>query len=439
MKVSVVIPVRNAPIELEKCLTALAAGRQKPWECIVVDDASTDATPEVARKLGATVIALEKNAGPAKARNIGARQATGDVVFFIDSDVVAKPDTIERVAEAFDSDPTLDGLIGSYDDQPGSRDFLSQYKNLMHCYVHQNGRRKASTFWSGCGALRRDLFLEMNGFDETYERPCIEDIELGYRLMMQRRNVMLDPGLQVKHLKRWTFWGLIKTDIFDRGIPWTELILRDRHMPDDLNVQISQRVSVAVMFLLVALAFVAAFRHAEYFLVPTFALLFLVLGHYWAGFTKSKNATLVSSGALAVAVGQTWLAGFTQLVPLLAVAGLLLILRHRYQCRSARERTLMRVILGVVIGSCAAFAIRHLPLDPLIYGCFLLLAIAVALNNQFYLFLAEKRGPTFALAAVPFHLLYHLYNGISFIAGTFNHAWGRIFEKAEAGADASAR
>lgn len=442
MRVSVVIPVRNAPIDLEKCLAALAASDLKPWECIVVDDASTDATPDVARKAGATAISLNENAGPAKARNEGARRATGDILFFIDSDVVAKRDTIERVAEAFQSDPRLDALIGSYDDEPGSRDFLSQYKNLMHCYVHQNGRRKASTFWSGCGAIRRDLFLEMNGFDESYERPCIEDIELGYRLMMQGRTVMLDPGLQVKHLKRWTFWGLIKTDIFDRGIPWTELILRDRHMPDDLNIQISQRVSVAVMFLLVALALFAAFRHGEFFLVPAFVLLFLVLGRYWAEFssgTGSKTAKLVSTGAFTLVMAQSWLAGFTSLVPMLAVAGLLLIVRHRYHCQSVRERNLMRLALGLVIGCCAAFALRELPSDPLIQGCFLLLAVAVALNNQFYLFLAEKRGPTFAAAAVPFHLLYHLYNGISFIVGTLSHARGKLSHKAEADADVRAR
>lgn len=443
MRVSVIIPVRNAPIDLEKCLAALAVTEHKPcWECIVVDDASTDATPDVAHKAGARVVSLGENAGPAKARNQGALQATGDILFFIDSDVLVKPDTIERVAEAFESDPKLDGLIGSYDDEPGSRDFISQYKNLMHCYVHQNGRRKSSTFWSGCGAIRRELFHEMKGFDETYERPCIEDIELGYRLMMQGRIVMLDPDLQVKHLKRWTFWGLIKTDIFDRGIPWTELILRDRHMPDDLNIQISQRVSVAVMFLLVALALFAAFRHGQYFLVPAFALLFLVVGHYWAEFssgTGSKTAKLASTGAFALVLGQAWLAGFVELVPLLAVAGLLSILRHRYHYKTSLERNLVRLALGAVAGCGAAFALWQLPSDPLIYGCFLLLAAAVALNNQFYLFLAEKRGHAFAIAAVPFHLLYHLYNGISFIVGTLSHARGKISQKAEADVDVRAR
>ena len=155
----------------------------------------------------------------------------------MDSDVCVHPDTLERLRQDFQADPTLDALIGSYDASPASPDFLSQYKNLMHYFVHQHGRQDACTFWSGCGAIRRELFLEHAGFDESYERPAVEDIELGYRLRKAGRKVLLDKGLQVKHLKRWTFWGLVKTDILDRGIPWTELILRDRRMPNDLNLE----------------------------------------------------------------------------------------------------------------------------------------------------------------------------------------------------------
>ncbi len=71
----------------------------------------------------------------------------------------------------------------------------------------------------------------MSGFDASYKRPAIEDIELGYRLRHAGRRILLDRDLRVKHLKKWTFWGLLKTDVLDRGIPWTELILRDQRCP----------------------------------------------------------------------------------------------------------------------------------------------------------------------------------------------------------------
>ena len=166
-----------------------------------------------------------------------------------------------RVAGAFRADSALDALIGSYDDAPACRDLVSSYKNLQHCFIHQRGRRQANTFWAGCGAMRRTVFLEHGGFNETYPRPTIEDIELGYRLVHSGRKIILDPELQVKHLKRWTLVSLIRTDVLDRGIPWTELILRDHRMPDDLNLKWSQRASVALAFCLAGAPILGPLAH----------------------------------------------------------------------------------------------------------------------------------------------------------------------------------
>ncbi len=239
MTISVIVPAYNAAAYLEISLSRLAVSSEAPLECIVVDDGSTDGSAEVARRFGTKVLSTGGRAGPARARNIGAQAAQGDILFFLDSDVSVHGDTLERVRRSFESDPGLDALIGSYDASPGSKDFLSQYKNLMHCYVHQQGKQEACTFWSGCGAIRRDVFFKHAGFDESYARPAIEDIELGYRLRAAGRRIILDKELLVKHLKRWTFWGLLKSDILDRGIPWTELILRDRYLPNDLNLELS--------------------------------------------------------------------------------------------------------------------------------------------------------------------------------------------------------
>lgn len=216
----------------------------------MVDDGSTDGSQEVARQYRTTLLSTEARSGPARARNLGARAATGEILLFVDADVCVHTDTVERVRKAFANEAGLDALIGSYDEAPESQDFISQYKNLMHSFVHQTARQEACTFWCGCGAIRRALFLEHGGFDESYRQPAVEDIEMGYRLLGAGRKIILDRELQVKHLKRWTLWELIKTDIFQRGIPWTELILRDRRMPNDLNLQLSQRVSVILVWLL---------------------------------------------------------------------------------------------------------------------------------------------------------------------------------------------
>jgi glycosyltransferase involved in cell wall biosynthesis len=224
----------------------------KPLECIVVDDASTDGAQQVAERHGARVIVLGERQGPARARNFGARHAHGDLILFLDADVCIHADAMARILDNFRRDPSLDAVIGAYDDEPAAAPFVSQYRNLLHCFTHRAGRPEASTFWAGCGAIRKEAFLKCGGFDDRCDRPAIEDIELGSRLKANGGRILLDATVQVQHLKEWTFANMLRTDVFDRGIPWTRLILRAGSMPDDLNVRWSQRLSVALAFLLMA-------------------------------------------------------------------------------------------------------------------------------------------------------------------------------------------
>lgn len=420
--ISVVIPAWNSAPTLDRVLEAISRSGRPPLEVIVADDCSTDNTAQVAEHWGAVLIRTPRRSGPATARNLAASAARGSILLFLDSDVLVQPDTIAHIEAAFE-DPTLDALIGSYDDEPEDYDFLSQYKNLMHCYMHQRGKSEASTFWSGCGAIRKHVFEAQRGFDESFTRPAIEDIELGYRLKSQGRRILLDHDLRVKHLKKWTFWGLVKSDVLDRGIPWTELILRDRRMPNDLNLQLSQRVSVALVFLMMAMAGACALYWKGYFLTPLFALIFFLLGRYWiqesAETSVSTMATMTAAALLLI-----WLAWSHQmkgLIPfvLLSLPGL--VLRHRYQ--PGAGYALMRVAHWVYFALGLAVIIGYFPDDPLLLSVAAPLFLVLFVNRQFYVFLAARRGKWFALAAIPFHLLYHLYNGISFITGILHFAW----------------
>jgi len=433
LSISVIIPVFNSAATLQPCLAQLAASTTTPLECIVVDDGSTDESAEIARQHGAKVLSPGRRTGPARARNIGAKAARGDVLFFLDADVCVHPDTVERVQQDFEDDSALDALIGSYDASPGAKDFLSQYKNLMHCYVHQQGRREACTFWSGCGAIRRAVFLKHAGFDESYERPAIEDIELGYRLRTAGHKVILDKDLLVQHLKRWTFWGLLKTDILDRGIPWTELILRDRNMPNDLNLELSQRVSVTLAFMLVGVTVAAAIYWKGYFLTPLLALLVLLLSRYWLEFATGRRSAPVLLGVGSLVGLIVWLSFqyHMEVIAFPLVLGcLILLLRHRYAERpEKRGRSLFEIVVALYLVGTTVFMAAQLPYHWIIFVFFVVGALLLVINTQFYLFLAAKRGRFFALAAVPFHLLYHIYNGFSFVAGFVHYSWGRLFEK----------
>jgi glycosyltransferase involved in cell wall biosynthesis len=251
MRLSVIVPIYNCVPFLHRCLAALRASAWTDYEIIAVDDASTDDTPAVAEQYGARVLRLERNGGPGRARNRGAALAQGEILVFIDSDVCVHADTLSRIEAHFREHPHSDAVMGSYDDTPADPSFVSQYKNLFHHYVHQQSRTEAWTFWAGCGAMRRDVFLKFGGFDEAYTRPCIEDIELGNRLHAAGHRIDLDPEIQVTHLKKWTLWGLIRTDVRDRGVPWFLLMRRNRDMPADLNVTGAQRLCVGLIVIVI--------------------------------------------------------------------------------------------------------------------------------------------------------------------------------------------
>jgi glycosyltransferase involved in cell wall biosynthesis len=248
---SVVIPVLNGAAHLRRCLAALSASTVTPLEVIVADDGSSDGSAAVAEVAGARVVRLTDGPhGPASARNRGAAEASGDVLCFIDADTAVHADTLAILAHSLASDTRIAAVFGSYDARPDHPTAVSQYRNLLHHFVHQHGRREAVTFWAGCGAVRRRIFRELGGFDESYRRASIEDVEFGGRLHRAGCRIRLCPEAQVTHLKAWTLVEVVRSDVRDRATPWTQLILRERKMPLALNLDLGSRLSAVAAWVM---------------------------------------------------------------------------------------------------------------------------------------------------------------------------------------------
>lgn len=277
LRVSVIVPVYNGGTTFRRCLFSIKATVPSPVEIIVVGDGDTDGSSQLAEEFGVKVLRFPSPGGPGRARNLGASRATGEVLFFIDADVTVPPHVIDQVATTFQRDPDLAALIGSYDDEPGEASFLSQYRNMLHHYVHQTGCEEASTFWGACGAIRRDVFLAAGGFVETYRRPSIEDIELGYRLRAGGYKIRLLKSLQVKHWKRWEVRSMVRADLWQRAVPWTELILSGRPFLNDLNTSTSARMSVVLTFGLLGSLVVSPWHPVLLAAAGAMALVLLVL------------------------------------------------------------------------------------------------------------------------------------------------------------------
>ena len=258
LTMSVVMPVYNGLHYLRKSLPPLLTNRDTELvEVLVVDDGSTDGSGDFARSCGARVISSGGHLGPAGARNVALRQARGQIVLFVDADVVVHPETLGRVLRAF-PDPETVAVFGSYDANPVDRGFGSQYMNLRHHYVHQQPSEDAQTFWAGLGAARRDALLAVGGFDaERYRPPSIEDIDLGRRLREAGGRIRRRPEIQATHLKRWSCRDVIYEDIVSRGLPWARLMMEHPGAFTDLNVQTSERWK-AVLALSMLLSAIAA-------------------------------------------------------------------------------------------------------------------------------------------------------------------------------------
>jgi len=218
MRLTVIVPATVQAPTLPRCLAAIEAAG--PDEVLVADEPA-----------GAT---------PALARNLAAERATGDVLVFVDADVVIHRDALDRIRGRL-RDPSLDAVFGSYDAAPEAPGAISGFRNLLHHHVHHAGAGRAESFWTGLGAVRRAVFDSAGRLDP--QRRYLEDVELGARLVQAGARIELDPAIQGTHLKRYTLAGMLHVDTVERAIPWVDLMLAGRAPRGALNAGARHRAA----------------------------------------------------------------------------------------------------------------------------------------------------------------------------------------------------
>jgi glycosyltransferase involved in cell wall biosynthesis len=270
---SVIMPAYAAAGVLPQSLQALANSElpRAYWELVVVDDASNDATASIAARYADVVVRLPGTPyGPAYARNRGFEVARGDCAIFLDADVCVYPDTLTQFALALGCAPNVSAVFGSFDTRSEAKGLVAQYRNLQTHYCHQQNPGPADTFWSSCGAIRREAFVEAGMFDEWhFPRRQIEDFELGHRLRRHGRQIVLHPEIRVQHLKNRTLRGMIAADLYDRALPWMRLFGGRPTTGRPRNAQLRARKKRNTTLVWLALALVAG---SIYGLRPWFLL-----------------------------------------------------------------------------------------------------------------------------------------------------------------------
>jgi len=285
-------------------LDALVRADPPPYEIIVVDDGSTDNSAAIVHDFPVRLVQLPQNIGAAAAKNRGAEVATGDVLFFTDSDIVVRPDTFARLAADL-SAHEWDGMVGLLDEQIPAQNFASQFKNLWMSFTYMRfaGAGAIGLFYTSVAAMRRECFVQAGGFDENYSGASIaEDTEFGQRAWARGIKIQLDPHLFVVHLKAYTVRGVLRED-FRRARALTLMRLRKRGQSFFTSVPTFYQLAVPVLYL--TLLFLLLTPLHLLWLVPALlglGLFYLLNASLLAFIRRKRGGRFMFQGALLLPV-----------------------------------------------------------------------------------------------------------------------------------------
>jgi GT2 family glycosyltransferase len=241
---SVIIPTYNGANKIGRCLEAL---RQQDctqrFEVIVVSDGSTDGTLEILRRFPEARVIKQANAGPAEARNRGAREAAGKILVFTDDDCEPFPNWLTKMLEPF-ADPEVVGTKGIY--RTRQREIAARFVQIEYedRYRLMCREPKIDFIDTYSAAFRRARFLEIGGYDSAFPVACAEDVELSYRMSSKGWKMVFTPSAIVYHLHpptlaayfkrkfKFAFWRVMAV----RNTP--SKAIKDSHTPQLMKIQL---------------------------------------------------------------------------------------------------------------------------------------------------------------------------------------------------------
>lgn len=223
MRFSIIIPTHNAQGTLKLCLNSIYSSENKDFEVIVVDSKCTDKSAEIAKVYPCKIITLEKNKGAGHARNIGSDNAKGELLVFVDSDIMIKKETLNIINESFEKNKDIVATTCILSKECPHKNFFTQYKNLYMHYIYKKCPEYVDFLYGSLMAIGRNDFLKFN------ENIKMEDTELGQRYEKLNKKILLNPDLKVTHLKKYNLRSIIKNDFL---VPfwWVKsLLLHNSH------------------------------------------------------------------------------------------------------------------------------------------------------------------------------------------------------------------
>lgn len=230
--VSIIIPVKNRPKDIEECIISLISldYPKERLEIIVVDDGSTDSTREVIKSFPIKAIHLSKSIGASACRNLAAKEAKGELLAFTDSDCVVHPHWLKDLSPFFYDERI--GIIGGYVSNYYHQTLLDRYEQVRSSlnmgsspFRVENGHSSTAYVPSCNLIIRKKAFIEVGGFQENLH--VGEDVDLCWRTQKSGHHLLYLPKGEVKHKHRHDLWQMLRRR-FDYGTSEALLYLRHK-------------------------------------------------------------------------------------------------------------------------------------------------------------------------------------------------------------------
>ena len=197
--ISVIVPNHNGENTIGLCLEAAYNSDFNNFEVIVIDDCSTDGSVSIIDQYPCRLIRLSEHGGASKARNTGAENSRGDVLFFIDADCLMQPDTLTKAASAYLKNGPEVVIGGTYTRLPYDHSFFSIFQSVyIHCSETKN-IQSPDYIATHAMLMQAEMFKKSGGFSEDF-MPILEDVEYSHRIKKMNYRMLMDPAIQVQHI-----------------------------------------------------------------------------------------------------------------------------------------------------------------------------------------------------------------------------------------------
>jgi glycosyltransferase involved in cell wall biosynthesis len=284
VEISVVIPVRDGNHTLGRCLAALKRSSFRNFEVIVVDDCSKEDCSAIVRSFGFKSIRLNQPREAEYARNRGVELARGDIIVFTDCDMLLQPDALQKIHDHF-AENQYAAVSGVCTPETDDKNLAARYKNLWLYYSYTNSPEDFDWFILSIGAIKRDVFLALKGFQTTYSTLAGGgDLEFGRRLKEKGYRILLDTTIQGKHLKTYTLWSLLRND-YTRGKGWFQFAVGRKVLWYVISkVRIANIYPCFIISVLVSLLFLIWLALSPFFRISPLIPVFFALVYFIVNF-----------------------------------------------------------------------------------------------------------------------------------------------------------